>query len=178
MKNLQKTKNRSFCLSMTPTSRWGLVDQAKTRKVTTHNTEKPTPGCFFSPATLAMGGSSKGETIPAGAVHCREEMGAEAPASFPSVGVDGEAEALPPPKAGVTCAFVLAKNKKPLMPCHPARAKELLRKGKAKVVRLYPFTIRLAQRNAGNTQRADGYNQRPCQCLPTLTDGGIFGTLR
>ena len=39
-----------------------------------------------------------------------------------------------------------------IMPCHPARAKELLRKGKAKVVRLYPFTIRLTHRNAGNTQ--------------------------
>ena len=99
-----------------------------------------------------MGGSSKGETIPAGAVHCREEMGAEAPASFPAGSVAGETEAVTPPKAGVTCAFVLAKNKKPLMPCHPARVKELLRKGKAKVVRLYPFTIRLTKRSAGNIQ--------------------------
>lgn len=32
---------------------------------------------------------------------------------------------------------------KPLMPCHPARARELLRKGKAEVVRMVPFTIRL-----------------------------------
>jgi hypothetical protein len=29
--------------------------------------------------------------------------------------------------------FVLSNTKKPLMPCHPARASELLRKGKAAV---------------------------------------------
>ncbi|MEL7433840.1 MAG: RRXRR domain-containing protein, partial [Chloroflexota bacterium] len=37
--------------------------------------------------------------------------------------------------------FVLDKNKEPLMPCHPARARELLKKGKAAVFRQYPFTI-------------------------------------
>jgi 5-methylcytosine-specific restriction endonuclease McrA len=37
--------------------------------------------------------------------------------------------------------LVLDTNKQPLMPCHPARAKELLRKGKAAVYRRYPFTI-------------------------------------
>lgn len=37
--------------------------------------------------------------------------------------------------------FVIDKNKKPLMPCHPARARELLKKGKAAVFRRYPFTI-------------------------------------
>lgn len=37
--------------------------------------------------------------------------------------------------------FVLDTNKRPLMPCHPARAKELLDKGKAAVFRRYPFTI-------------------------------------
>ncbi len=38
-------------------------------------------------------------------------------------------------------AFVLDTNKKPLDPCHPARARKLLAKGKAAVYRLYPFTI-------------------------------------
>jgi hypothetical protein len=32
-------------------------------------------------------------------------------------------------------------NKQPLMPCHPARARKLLRKGKAAIYRRYPFTI-------------------------------------
>lgn len=37
--------------------------------------------------------------------------------------------------------FVLDTNRKPLSPCHPARARELLRKGKAAVFRRVPFTI-------------------------------------
>ena len=37
--------------------------------------------------------------------------------------------------------FVLDANQQPLMPCHPARARELLSKGKAAVYRRYPFTI-------------------------------------
>lgn len=42
--------------------------------------------------------------------------------------------------------FVLDKNLKPLMPCHPARARELLTKGKAAVYRTMPFTIVLKDR--------------------------------
>jgi hypothetical protein len=38
--------------------------------------------------------------------------------------------------------FVLDKHHQPLMPCHPAQARELLRHGKAVVHKLYPFTIR------------------------------------
>ncbi|MGI6081364.1 MAG: RRXRR domain-containing protein, partial [Limnochordia bacterium] len=37
--------------------------------------------------------------------------------------------------------FVLDTNKKPLHPTHPARARILLKKGKAAVYRMYPFTI-------------------------------------
>ncbi|HBE19000.1 MAG TPA: hypothetical protein DEG17_15180 [Cyanobacteria bacterium UBA11149] len=37
--------------------------------------------------------------------------------------------------------FVLDKNLKPLNLIHPARARELLQKGRAKVYRSYPFTI-------------------------------------
>lgn len=48
--------------------------------------------------------------------------------------------------------LVLDKNKRPLMPCHPARARELLKKGKAKVFRLKPFTIILSDRDSGDTQ--------------------------
>jgi len=37
--------------------------------------------------------------------------------------------------------LVLDSNKQPLMPCHPVRARKLLRAGKAAVYRRYPFTI-------------------------------------
>ena len=39
--------------------------------------------------------------------------------------------------------FVLSKDKKPLMPCKPAKARHLLRDKKAEVVSRKPFTIRL-----------------------------------
>jgi len=42
--------------------------------------------------------------------------------------------------------FVLDKNLKPLDPCHRARARELLNKGRAKVFKRYPFTIVLQDR--------------------------------
>ncbi|MFD5415893.1 RNA-guided endonuclease IscB [Streptomyces nojiriensis] len=42
--------------------------------------------------------------------------------------------------------FVLAKGGEPLMPCHPARARELLAGGRAVVARRAPFTIRLKHR--------------------------------
>lgn len=48
--------------------------------------------------------------------------------------------------------FVLDKNKQPLMPCHPARARTLLAKGKAAVFRRYPFTIILKHRAGGELQ--------------------------
>jgi len=49
-------------------------------------------------------------------------------------------------------AFVLDKNKNPLMPCHPARARKLLKQGKAAVYRLKPFTIVLLFREEGEMQ--------------------------
>ena len=48
--------------------------------------------------------------------------------------------------------FVLGSTKKPLMPCHPARARELLRKSKAAVFRMEPFTIILSGREDGEVQ--------------------------
>ncbi len=48
--------------------------------------------------------------------------------------------------------LVVDKNKQPLMPCHPARARELLRKGKAAVYRQFPFTLILTEREGGETQ--------------------------
>ena len=46
--------------------------------------------------------------------------------------------------------FVLDSNRQPLDPCHHARARELLRKGRAAVFRRYPFTIILRDRAGGN----------------------------
>ncbi len=42
--------------------------------------------------------------------------------------------------------FVLDKNKQPLDTCHPARARELLKKRRAKVFKYYPFTIIMQDR--------------------------------
>jgi hypothetical protein len=48
--------------------------------------------------------------------------------------------------------LVVDKNKKSLMPCHPARARELLCKGRARVLRKHPFTIIIIDREGGYTQ--------------------------
>jgi hypothetical protein len=42
--------------------------------------------------------------------------------------------------------FVLDKEGKPLDPCHPARARQLLKAGRAAVFRRFPFTIILKDR--------------------------------
>ncbi len=48
--------------------------------------------------------------------------------------------------------YVLDKRKNPLMPCSEKRARLLLRRGRAVVVRVYPFTIRLKDRIGGRCQ--------------------------
>ena len=48
--------------------------------------------------------------------------------------------------------LVLDNQKQPLMPCSNARARQLLRDGKASVFRRYPFTIILKDRVGGDTQ--------------------------
>ncbi len=48
---------------------------------------------------------------------------------------------------------VLDKNKDPLMPTHPARARKLLKSGRAAVYRRSPFTIILNDREGGATQQ-------------------------
>lgn len=54
-------------------------------------------------------------------------------------------------KHNTSRVFVLDKNRQPLMPCHPARARKLLRNHKAAVYRLYPFTIILKDRLLKNS---------------------------
>jgi len=48
--------------------------------------------------------------------------------------------------------LVLSSNKTPLMPCHSARARELLKNKKAAVYRRFPFTIILLEREVGEVQ--------------------------
>lgn len=48
--------------------------------------------------------------------------------------------------------LVIDRHKQPLMPCHPARARELLRDGKAAVYRRFPFTVILTDRENGDVQ--------------------------
>ena len=55
-------------------------------------------------------------------------------------------------KCGVIRVFVVGSNAKPLMPCHPARARQLLQRRRARVHRFYPYTIRLVERKARVTQ--------------------------
>lgn len=47
--------------------------------------------------------------------------------------------------------FVLSQDGQPLDPCHPARARKLLRAGKAAVFRHFPFTIALKQRTVSES---------------------------
>lgn len=48
--------------------------------------------------------------------------------------------------------FVLDKKKRPMMPTHPARARLLLKTGRAVVHKRMPFTIRLKDRDGGAVQ--------------------------
>lgn len=48
--------------------------------------------------------------------------------------------------------FVLDTNRNPLMPCQPARARQLLSNGRASVYRHYPFTIIIHDREGGSVQ--------------------------
>jgi len=55
-------------------------------------------------------------------------------------------------QCGVSRVFVLDRKGLPLMPCHPARARKLLRNGRARVHRLIPFTIRIVDRDVEDSQ--------------------------
>ncbi len=51
----------------------------------------------------------------------------------------------------MTSVFVLDRHRQPLDPCHPARARELLRDGRAAVWRRFPFTIIVHDRRRGES---------------------------
>ena len=52
----------------------------------------------------------------------------------------------------MTLVYVLNKDKKPLMPCKPSKARKLLKNKKAKVVNRKPFTIQLLYWSTGYKQ--------------------------
>ncbi|WP_272902833.1 RNA-guided endonuclease IscB [Streptomyces sp. BA2] len=76
---------------------------------------------------------------------------------------NGSGDASTPPGytggVGASRVFVLAKDRRPLMPCHPARARELLNSGRAVVHRHAPFTIRLKDRTRAESE-IDGVRLR------------------
>ncbi|WP_411073928.1 RNA-guided endonuclease IscB [Streptomyces sp. cmx-4-7] len=57
-----------------------------------------------------------------------------------------------PVRSGSHRVFVLSRDGLPLMPCHPARARELLARGRAAVARHTPFTIRLKDRSRADAE--------------------------
>jgi hypothetical protein len=52
----------------------------------------------------------------------------------------------------VVFVYVLNCHRSPLMPCHPRKARLLLKEGKAKVVKMVPFTIQLLYGSSGYKQ--------------------------
>ena len=51
--------------------------------------------------------------------------------------------------------YVLNKDKKPLMPCSPRKARVLLKEGKARVIEREPFTIQLLYGSSGYKQKVN-----------------------
>jgi 5-methylcytosine-specific restriction endonuclease McrA len=100
----------------------------------------------------AMGGVPSGAA--AGREHGRGEMHAlHLPRARHSLasnghrrGSDPAITALPAVRTTPTMVPVLDRHGRPLMPCHPARARQLLRAGRAVVAHAMPFVIRLKDR--------------------------------
>jgi hypothetical protein len=76
--------------------------------------------------------------------------------------------------------FVLDRYKRPLMPCSEKRARLLLERGRARVHRLYPFTIRLIDRVVQDSdvqpvgRVAEGIHWRCCRVVQRF-DGYSYG---
>jgi RRXRR protein/HNH endonuclease len=49
-------------------------------------------------------------------------------------------------------AYIINRDGKPLMPCRPRKARLLLKAGKAKIIRMIPFTLQLLYGSSGYTQ--------------------------
>jgi N6-L-threonylcarbamoyladenine synthase len=55
-------------------------------------------------------------------------------------------------KGGLMLAYIINKHGRPLMPCHPVKARLLLKQGKARIVKRTPFTIQLLFGSSGYKQ--------------------------
>jgi 5-methylcytosine-specific restriction endonuclease McrA len=66
--------------------------------------------------------------------------------------------------------FVVSSDGYPLDPCHPARARQLLRRGRARLVRCFPCTIRLMDRSVAlSTTHVHRLKIDPGSCTTGLT---------
>ena len=97
------------------------------------------------------GTEAEAAALAPGAQHgLRERTGDYSPVSTPSQrhqsgSQDGRSNPAPA-RSPAPRVFVLDKHHRPLDSCHPARARELLRRGRAVVHRRSPFVIRLKDR--------------------------------
>jgi hypothetical protein len=66
--------------------------------------------------------------------------------------------------------FVFGPEGEPLNPCHPARARELLRKRRAQVVSARPYAIRLVVSAPGRHDSAEALEQ-PIPAEPASVSG-------
>ncbi|MGX1475502.1 UNVERIFIED_CONTAM: hypothetical protein RKD50_004310 [Streptomyces canus] len=116
------------------------------------------------PATARGAGREhgRGETDGRGTRPRRRHAKSAATAAEAAENGSGDASPHHPPYAGgigASRVFVLSKEGDPLMPCHPARARELLGNRKAVVARQVPFTIRLKDRTRAESE-VDGVQLR------------------
>ena len=75
--------------------------------------------------------------------------------------------------------FVIDTDKNPLHPCREARARILLKQGKAAVWRMEPFTI-ILKRSVAEPIQADGYNyyiERRKPIPPHLIEDAVSSTI-
>ena len=91
-------------------------------------------------------GRGRGRKAAAGVQHGRGEIRQPTSAGerHPTPAVSGEG--VRARESSQNRVFVLDRHGRPLMPCHPGRARQLLAAGRARVVRSFPFVIRLVDR--------------------------------
>lgn len=119
-----------------------------------HSEYKTDPGMLPQSRALEacradkQGVARNGDTQSAGCDHCRGERSGRKATNRHGREGPRASEA----RCGVSRVFVLSLEGKALMPTHPARARTLLKKGRARVVKVAPFTIRLVDRRLSDSE--------------------------
>lgn len=103
-------------------------------------------------ADTLTGQHETGHRRPAGAPGVQHGRGETAETQRHSEAPKGDEEA---GREAHPYVFVIDKHGKPLMPCHPARARKLLRSGRAAVAHRSPLVIRLRDRAASESEVAE-----------------------